>query len=450
LPGPAPDDSRPRGHRHDVLTVRLTVCLAVEARLSLRQVAFVLALLAPFTAVGRCAFSTARQWLLRLGLAALRRAVRAVPGGWTLVVDHTLGRGTRECLVVLGIPTDDLRRRPDHRLAPADVTALAVEVMDNPTGASVAAVLGGLLLRLGRVDQVVCDRGGDLLAGLGRLREGRPEMAVTCDVRHLCAALLRCWLRGCPRWAEFVRLAGASAHKVRQTPGAFLAPPALRDKARYMNLDSHVAWAQRLLRWRSGPDWPALAVALGKGEAEARGWFEQRFGWLLGFGRDVAGWSGMLAAAALAQDEVQQSGLSRRTAGRFWQRWRQQPGPGCFAAERFAGQTRVALSREGGKLGPGRVGLGSSDVIESLFGKYKEVMARGPEKEVTADVLLLALMSGPGLSSGEVKAGLEQVDTRELRRWQAEQFGPSDRAKRRGLFGPPGPNRPPITAQEPA
>jgi hypothetical protein len=431
LPGPCPDRCRPRGHRHDVLTIRLAVCLAVEVRLSLRQLACVLALLAPLIAVGRPALSTARQWLLRLGLAALRRAARAVAGGWTLVVDHTLGTGTRECLVVLGIPTEGLRRRADHRLGPRDVTALAIEVMDNPTGASVAAVLGELLPRLGRVDQVVCDQGGDLLAGLARLRAGRPEMAVTCDVRHLGAALLRTWLRGCPRWAEFVRQCGAAAHKVRQTPGAFLAPPALREKARYMNLDSHAAWARRLLRWRREPDWAALAKALGKGEAYARDWYDQRFGWLEGFEPDVLGWSGMLDAAAVAQDEVQHNGLSRQTAGRFWLRWRQgRPATGRFVAERFAGQLRRALSGQGRGLGEAQVGLGTS--------------------EVTADVLLMALMCGPALSGGQVKAGLEEVSGRQLGEWVAQQFGPSDRSKRRRLFGPDGPNRSPIAEQKPA
>jgi hypothetical protein len=441
-----PDDCRPRGHRHDLLTIRLAVAFAIEVRLSCPQVARLLALLSPLLAVAAPAFSTVRLWLLRLGLAALRGAARAVAGGWTLVIDHTLGRGTRECLVVLGIPTAALLARGQFRLGLADMTAVHIEVMDGSDGDKVADVLRPLLEKLGRVNQVVCDQGSDLLRGVRLLDKGHPGICLTYDVRHLAAALLRGWLRDCPRWGGFVRLCGTAAHRVRQTAGSCLAPPALRDKARYMNLETHIGWAEQMLAWRAGPDWEVLGKKLGQTAEQARGWYDERFAWLEGFAADVRAWSGMLQAADVAVDEVQQNGLSRQTANRFWQRWRQGRPAEDFQAERYAGQIRSGLSRQAEKLSAGEVVLGSSDVIESLFGKYKEVMARGPEKEITANALLMALMCGPGASNEEIKAGLEKVSTKELSEWMAEQFGESDRAKKRDLFGGPPPQRPhPLT-----
>jgi hypothetical protein len=441
LPAPLPDHGRPRGHRHDLLTIRLAVAFTIEVRLSCRQVAGLLTLLAPLLAVGVPAFSTVRLWLLRLGLAVLRHAACTVAGGWTLVIDHSLGRGTRECFVVLGIPTAALRGRGDYRLGLADMAALAIEVMDGSDGDKVAAALRPLLGALGRVNQIVCDQGTDLLRGVRILAEDYPGIALTYDVRHLCAALLRGQLRGCPRWGAFARLCGQAAHRVRQTAGSFLAPPALRDKARYMNLETHLDWARRLLAWRAAPDWEGLAGTLGRPPEQTRQWYDERFAWLEGFGRDVRVWSGLLRAADLAVDEVQRFGLSRQTAGRFWLRWRQAGPAEDLQAEQYAGQVRSGLREQGAKLKAGEVALGSSDVIESLFGRYKEVMGRGPEKEVSGDALLMALLCGPGLSNGQIRAGLERLSTEQLSAWMTEQFGPSDRAKKRDLFGGQSPEK---------
>lgn len=317
------------------------------------------------------------------------------------------------------------------------MSVLAIEVMDGSSGEKVEAVLRGLAPRLGRINQVVCDHGGDLLNGMSRLRADHPGIVLTYDVRHLLAWMLKRRLKDCPRWAAFLAECGKAMPKVRQTAGNFLAPPVLRVKARYMNLDGHVAWAARLSAWRSEKRWKALGEALGMHAGKAERWFEGVFGWLEGFDENVRGWSGLLQAAGMAMSLVQQEGLGRQTAGRFWMRWRESRlgGPQDEAAEGFAREVKERLKEEGAKLGKNQMGLGSSDAVESLFGKCKEATGRGPEKTLGASVLLMALMGGPPVGDEEAKAGLEEVGTEDLRRWTEEQLGESDRAKKRRLLG---------------
>src|SRR5207302_1485648 len=77
-----------------------------------------------------------------------------------------------------------------------------------------------------------------------------------------------------PRWLAFGRQCAQAGQELRQTRGAFLQPPTPRPKARFMNLDTQVQWAARLLRL-----WPQLhrerlAALLGKTAAEADDWLE--------------------------------------------------------------------------------------------------------------------------------------------------------------------------------
>ena len=441
------DSSCPRRHRYRVGAIRLAARLVAGLGVSYRAAAATLALLPG--AAGRAPHpATLRQWLLRPGLARLRRPLPAAPGGWVLIADHTAQAGPRKLFAVLGLPAAALAHAgfaPAH----ADVVTLAVEAARRCTGEGVYGTLRAVAARVGEVAQVVCDKGSESGYAVRQRQGSRPEVVSTYDVRHLLACLLKALLAGCPRWGEFTGHCGRSIPALRQTAGNFLAPPALRVEARYMNLDTHVRWAERLLAWEHKGDWAALAGALGvAGPQEAKGWFDQRPGWVREFGADVRGWGGMMAAARLALEQVHGNGPSRQTAGRFWLKW-QRSGQGLpFVAWRLARRVRHALAQEGRKVPAGRALLGSSDVIESVFGKYEELVKAGPG-ELGAGVLLLPLLTGE-LGHAEIKQGLEAISAAAARQGVKEQMGETAQAKRcRILGGGPRPPDPPTDSQGP-
>ena len=96
--------------------------------------------------------------------------------------------------------------------------------------------------------------------------------------------------------------------------------------------------------------------------------------------------------------------------------------------ERFAGQLRQALSREGDKLGRHQVGLGTSDVIESLFGKYKWFGEKAPYAEVGASVLALPVLT-VDLRAELVREAMVSVSVQDVRVWVAENVGRSTLSK---------------------
>ena len=137
---PVDDLSRPHRHRYPVLSIRLAFLLVIDLHVSFRAVACILALFSPWVGCGSPCFSTIRQWLLRLGLFLLRRAIPFVPGGWILIADHTVQMGQHKCLVILGLPVAALGRT-GFTLARSDVSGLAVEVMEHSTGEKILPIL---------------------------------------------------------------------------------------------------------------------------------------------------------------------------------------------------------------------------------------------------------------------------------------------------------------------
>jgi hypothetical protein len=226
----------------------LALTWVCEAHSSYRGVALIFSSLqGVVVAVGPCA-ETIRLWLLRVGLFLLRRPLPRC-SDWVFLVDLTIQLGEHKCLVILGVRLSVLRSKgysPDHH----DVQVLSVAVLTRCNGETVAAHLGTLSKRLGVPVQVVSDHGSDVLAGIRLFRRKQRDhqrVVETYDITHGLAILLKNQLEPDARWASFVQACQSTRQQLQQTAGSFLKPPAWRSKARFLNLESHLKWANEML-----------------------------------------------------------------------------------------------------------------------------------------------------------------------------------------------------------
>jgi hypothetical protein len=90
------------------------------------------------------------------------------------------------------------------------------------------------------------------------------------------------------------------------------------------------------------------------------------------------------------------------------------------------------VEEEGWPVPCGESWLGSSDVIESLFGKYKWLGEKAPYAEVGAGVLALPVLT-TALTAELVHQALGAVSGDDVRRWVAEEVGRSTLSKVRAV-----------------
>jgi hypothetical protein len=140
----------------------------------------------------------------------------------------------------------------------------------------------------------------------------------------------------------------------------------------------------------------------------------------------------LIELTELLQHQLKHQGLSRQALLRFDQALAQRSL--CSRAQRVAEQARAYLQRETQGLVDDEVLLATSDVLESLFGKYKHFSSRGPLREASKLLLILPLCTIE-LTSQWVKNALETVSTADVKHWAKATFGLSGLARRHDALG---------------
>lgn len=103
------------------------------------------------------------------------------------------------------------------------------------------------------------------------------------------------------------------------------------------------------------------------------------------------------------------------------------------SAEDFQQHILDYVATESSQIPPGETFLATSDVIESLLGKYKQFSARSPLKQVGQMLLIISLCT-MNLTTTVVKQALEPVRFVDVETWSEQVFGQSMLSKRKQAF----------------
>ena len=86
------------------------------------------------------------------------------------------------------------------------------------------------------------------------------------------------------------------------------------------------------------------------------------------------------------------------------------------------------------KAQPGERLLGSTEVLESIFGKFKEFEGDQRSNGLTGSLLAIAAMTGP-LDANMLFHALSTISTADVKDWSRHTLGPTVQSKRRRYLG---------------
>ena len=308
-------------------------------------------------------WTTGRWWLLRLGYAALTEKT-VVASDWVYIIDHTVQIGQVKCFLILGLRLSEVRWE-GRGLRHSDVRVLALVPMTQSNRQRVVEEIEATTRRTGNPRAIVSDHGSDVKGGVETFRESHPETAATYDIAHKGACLLKHRFERDPRWSEFLRQMRQAKAQTQQTELAYLVGPSLRLKARYMNVGPVLRWARLTLR----------VVERTPIEPKEHPRLEEKFGWLRNYREALDQWMAQYETVQTAVRFVRREGLylgaEQDLAGKQQQQRETNP-----SARELAEELRAFVGEQSQQARPGERLPGSSEVLESCLGRWKNLERR--------------------------------------------------------------------------
>ena len=420
----------PRQHTYSLGLITFSMLLLVSALVGLRCVGKILKLMSPFFQLPQFtpSWSSSRLWLLRVGYYKLTRR-KDIADDWVWIVDYTIQAGAMKCLTVVGLRLSGLGNdRKDTVLCHEDVEPITLSPVRQSNGEIVYQQLEEAVQKTGVPRQIIADWGSDVKAGIQKFIEHHPQTDYIYDVKHFTASTLEGEFKSDLMWTEFTKWASQTRSALHQTAFSYLEPPNQRSKSRYMNMDILVTWGVKMLAFLDGIEAHVKTTS----EVEA---IEEKMDWIVQFREDLAEWKEILDLVEKTETYVRTKGLFQGCDRELRCLLRLPP----KATERTI-RIRWSLIEyvldESLKAKPGERLLGSSEVIESVFGKFKYMQREQVKGSLTGLVLAIpAIVSKT--TQDVVQRALETVPVDKVRTWVKETFGKSAQTRRKEAFSVP-------------
>lgn len=429
-PDDPPIDSHGFGPQVISLFLRLVLVAGVSLRGAPRAMATISEALGLELAVP--CWTTGRLWLLRLGHAMLT-AELSEADDWAWLIDHSVQIGQEKCLVILGIRLSDLPER-GQSLRHEDLELIELLPAKSWTRGEVDQALEKAVGRTGHAPRVIVDdHGVDLTGGVALFQQRHLETVEIYDAKHKAACLLKSRLEKNPRWQEFQTGVGQTRCSVQQTELAFLTPPAPKPKARFMNLGPQLAWAKRVLAIVRQSRRAGILQSVSAAEAlPSAARLKEKFGWIEAFADDLADWSQWQQVVDVAVASVNEQGVYKGAAALLAQRFWQLDALG-ESAKQLAGQLVEFAASQECRVRPGERFPGSTEVLESCFGKFKHLEKQQSRGGFTQLLLGFGALLAK-VTTATVRAALQTSRTADIRSWAKQALGVTVFAQRKLAF----------------
>jgi len=383
-------------HSYPLELIWLAIWMRIRANVSLRGISQSLHKLGELYGLTKAKFSpsTIRSWCLKYGLYAL---LQPTPKGkYVLICDESVEIGREHLMLVLAIPVH--RSSPIAPLNMGEVKVLDLAVQGSWKGPEVAQMI--------QAKKQEYDL--EFVYGISDKDHVLKNAFAACDIpwigdcTHQLANSTKALFKQDEAFNTFIKRLNALRAKWIMSKNNLYVPPALRSKTRFHQLFVVHKWAEDILR-----KWETIS-------ADARDELSfvkqaQSIITVMRHFHDL-----IEAFAAIFKSKGIQKN-SRREWDVFVEKYSSE-NLLSDKAEQFIAQMDRYLDQQQTKLGSQMQILCCSDIIESMFGKYKN---KGGMKMITDDVLKIAAYPEEKKLK-DVQQAMQQIKIVDILQWKKQ------------------------------
>jgi len=323
--------------------------------------------------------------------------------------------GPQKCVLVLGVKPQDLR--DNFQPTFEQVEPLALKPLSSSPGQVIKTILDEACEKAGEAPlSIISDAGSDLKKGIRLFSEENGKVTHSLDISHRLNSCLKEELNKREDWKSFQKASGMSVQYLKLSSIAHLCPPRQRTKERMHSAFQLIQWGRRLLDYfdREGKK---LCLEL-----------RNKISWICEYEHLLAIYNSLMKISQKALQIVHERGYYRSLADDFM-RISEEDLISLECIE-FRKKVRDILREEGEKIPDGQHYLGSSEIIESIFGSFKAMEGDHASSGLTSLVLGIPALSGK-IDEDIIESAMEGVSTVDLKNWIQENMGSTFLSMRR-------------------
>lgn len=396
------------GHTYPAQIVLLAVFMVAQAGVSLRGAAKTVGFLAKLFHWEYPVPShvTVLRWVLRAGLYQLNLSAEQRNGSYVGILDESISLGGEKLLLLLGVkvpPGGTLTMGP---LSHEDVEVLAMQVSPSWKAEQITEFLNGVMGSAAdktEIDYMISDGGTNIGKALRQVKKERVS-----DCTHLLMNLVKKWYVNDKRLSAFCALIGTLRRQNILGRYGYIVPATLRDKDRFLRIFNLVDWVTK------------IDVAWEKLDTQA----QQKLSFLASYRELISELVQVRHFVAQTAKIFKRRGMNERSI-ELWEwlikRWLAQQTSLAPSVSAMIESVRHYLKDHQSLIDKYGSLLCCSDVIESIFGRYKN---KSGVKAISADVLKIPLY-GVDLTLDFVTEALLTVSYQDVYEWETNNTCPT-------------------------
>jgi hypothetical protein len=366
--------------------------------------------------------TTIRNWLQRLGIDELKQPLDSSES-LVIMVDHSMQIGTEKVMLALGVNAAAMPE-PGTALTHEDVRVLEVKPGDSWKTDDMEKEYKALADRYGTPRAVLVDGAAELRDGAKCLKHQREDTIVLRDFKHYAANVVKSLIGNHERFKEVGGKIGSTRSLIQQTELGHLTPPSPKQKARFMNLSSTLAWLTLILWLLRNP-----AAKAREGISEER--MQDKLGWVAEYADEIAVWQECQDVVSASLTFINEQGLFQgaSSALRAVIGNELEHATSKELAKRlidFVAESEEPL-REGERLPM------STEILESSFGLYKQLERQHSKSGFTSLLACLPALLKPTTPEG-VTAAFVRTSAKDVTTWTKEHFPSTVTSRRHAAY----------------